>query len=387
MKRVVLAYSGGLDTSAVLVYLRERGFEVIAFCADIGQNEDFEFVRKRALELGASKFIIEDLKEEFVKNYVFKMLKANAEYEGYLLGTSIARPAIAKRQVEIALAENAQFVAHGATGKGNDQIRFELAYMKLAPHLRIIAPWREWSFQSRKDLVDYIRAKGFEVNYEEKQYSVDENIMHTSFEGGIIEDIEKPYPIEIFKKVVPPEKANDRGEEVEIEFENSEPVALNGRRMSPAELLQRLNEMGGRNGIGIRDIVETRANGLKSRGIYETPGYEILMFAKKNLESIILDGNVRRLMALLSPIYSELVYKGFWFSDEREVLQAFFDKATERVEGKIRLLLYKGNIRVLSRFSRNSAYRQDLVSFETGGDISRWAEGFIRTLGLRFLTR
>lgn len=387
-KKVVLAYSGGLDTSAALVYLKEKGFDVVAFCADVGQDENFEAVRRRALELGADKIIVEDLRDEFVKKYVFKMLKANAEYEGYLLGTSIARPAIAKRQVEIAVKEGAEFVAHGATGKGNDQIRFELAYMKLAPHIKILAPWREWSFQSRKDLVEYLRRKGFNLSYEEKQYSVDENIMHTSFEGGIIEDIEKPYPLSIFKKVVPPEFANEKGEEVEIEFESSEPVVLNGVRMSPSELLLELNKIGGRNGIGIRDIVETRANGIKSRGIYETPGYEIILFAKRSLEAIVIDGNVRKLMAVLSPIYSELVYKGFWFSDEMELLQAFYDKATEKVTGKVRLFLYKGNIRILSRSSIYSSYRKSVVSFETGGgDISAWAEGFIKTLGIRFLLK
>lgn len=385
--KVVLAYSGGLDTSAVLLYLKDKGFDVIAFCADIGQEEDFDLVKKRALQFGASKVIVEDLKEEFVRNYIFKMLKANAEYEGYLLGTSIARPVIAKRQVEIAIREKADFVAHGATGKGNDQIRFELAYMKLAPHLKIIAPWREWSFQSRKDLVDFIRTKGFDVSYEEKQYSVDENIMHTSFEGGIIEDIQKPYPLHIFRKVVPPEKADEKGEEIELDFENGEPIALDGKKLSPVEILIELNKIGGRNGIGIRDVVETRANGIKSRGIYETPGFEILLFAKKNLEAITIDGNVRKLISLLSPIYSELVYKGFWFSEEREVLQTFFDKACEKITGKIKLFLYKGNIRILSRSSPNSVYKKDIVSFETSGDIVRWAEGFIRTLGLRFLVR
>lgn len=385
--KVVLAYSGGLDTSAVLLYLKDKGFDVIAFCADIGQEEDFDLVKKRALQFGASKVIVEDLKEEFVRNYIFKMLKANAEYEGYLLGTSIARPVIAKRQVEIAIREKADFVAHGATGKGNDQIRFELAYMKLAPHLKIIAPWREWSFQSRKDLVDFIRTKGFDVSYEEKQYSVDENIMHTSFEGGIIEDIQKPYPLHIFRKVVPPEKADEKGEEIELDFENGEPIALDGKKLSPVEILIELNKIGGRNGIGIRDVVETRANGIKSRGIYETPGFEILLFAKKNLEAITIDGNVRKLISLLSPIYSELVYKGFWFSEEREVLQTFFDKVCEKITGKIKLFLYKGNIRILSRSSPNSVYKKDIVSFETSGDIVRWAEGFIRTLGLRFLVR
>lgn len=385
--KVVLAYSGGLDTSAVLLYLKDKGFDVIAFCADIGQEEDFDLVKKRALQFGASKVIVEDLKEEFVRNYIFKMLKANAEYEGYLLGTSIARPVIAKRQVEIAIREKADFVAHGATGKGNDQIRFELAYMKLAPHLKIIAPWREWSFQSRKDLVDFIRTKGFDVSYEEKQYSVDENIMHTSFEGGIIEDIQKPYPLHIFRKVVPPEKADEKGEEIELDFENGEPIALDGKKLSPVEILIELNKIGGRNGVGIRDVVETRANGIKSRGIYETPGFEILLFAKKNLEAITIDGNVRKLISLLSPIYSELVYKGFWFSEEREVLQTFFDKVCEKITGKIKLFLYKGNIRILSRSSPNSVYKKDIVSFETSGDIVRWAEGFIRTLGLRFLVR
>lgn len=385
MRKVVLAYSGGLDTSAVLIYLKDKGFDVVAFCADIGQDEDFDLVRKRASQFGASKVIVEDLKEEFVKNYIFRILKANVEYEGYLLGTSIARPVIAKRQVDVALQEGADSVAHGATGKGNDQIRFELAYMKLAPQLKIIAPWREWNFQSRKDLVDYIRSKGFDVSYEEKQYSVDENIMHTSFEGGIIEDIQKPYPLHIFKKVVPPEKAYDKGEEIEIDFEKGEPVALNGKNLSPVEILTELNKIGGRNGIGIRDIIETRANGIKSRGIYETPGFEILLFAKKNLEAITIDGNVRKLIPLLSPIYSELVYKGFWFSDERELLQLFFDKVCERITGKIKLFLYKGNIRILSRSSSNSLYVKDVVSFETSGDISKWAEGFIRTLGIRFL--
>ncbi|MDT7907685.1 MAG: argininosuccinate synthase [Candidatus Calescibacterium sp.] len=383
--KVVLAYSGGLDTSAILVYLRKKGFDVIAFCANIGQDEDFDLVKKRALELGATKVIVEDLREEFAKNYIFPMLRANPEYEGYLLGTSIARPVIAKRQVEIAIEEKADAVAHGATGKGNDQIRFELTYMKFAPHLKIIAPWREWEFKSRKDLVDFLRKEGFNVSYEEKLYSIDENLMHTSFEGGLIEDISKPYPDNIFKKVIPPEKANDNGEEVEIEFERGDPVAVNGERLSCAQIIQKLNEIGGRNGIGIRDVVETRANGMKSRGIYETPGVECILFAKKALEGICLDGNVRKIASMLSPIYSELVYKGLWFSPEREILQVLFDKISERINGKVRLKLYKGNFRILSRESPNSLYKKEAVSFETTGDMVKWAEGFIRTLGLRFL--
>ncbi len=385
--KVVLAYSGGLDTSAVLLYLREKGYKVIAFCADIGQDEDFDAVKRNAEKLGAEKVIVEDLKDEFVSQFVFPMVRANAEYEGYLLGTSIARPLIAKRQVEIAKKEGASAVAHGATGKGNDQIRFELTYMALAPHLRIIAPWREWEFKSRSDLANYLKSRGVEIDYQEKQYSVDENLMHTSFEGGIIEDISKPYPNSIFKKVKPPELCSEKGEEVEISFENGIPVAVNGSKLTPAELLKELNEIGGRNGIGIRDIVENRVNGIKSRGIYETPGIELVIFAKKALEGICLPAGVRQLMSILSPLYSDLIYKGFWFSPERELLQHFFDKATENLTGKIKLFLYKGNIRILSRISPNSLYKKEVVSFETGGEMIKWAEGFIRTLGLRLTIR
>jgi argininosuccinate synthase len=385
MKKVVLAYSGGLDTSAVLVYLRKKNYRVIAFCADIGQSENFEEVKKRALELGAEKVIVEDLKNIFARDYIFPMLRANAEYEGYLLGTAIARPLIAKRQVEIALEEKADALAHGATGKGNDQIRFELTYMKFAPHLEIIAPWREWNFKSRKDLVEFLKKEGFEISYEEKQYSVDENLMHTSFEGGIIEDIEKPYPDHIFKKVVPPEKAKDDGDIVEIQFDKGDPIYLNGEKYEPHELIARLNDIAGKNGIGIRDIVETRANGLKSRGIYETPGVETIIFARKSLSAICLDYNVRKIAQILSPLYSELVYKGLWFSPEREILQVFFDKISERITGKVVLKLYKGNFKILSRSSPYSLYKKETVSFETSGELVRWAEGFIRTMGLRFL--
>ncbi len=391
-KKLVLAYSGGLDTSAVLLYLRKKGFDVIAFCADIGQDEDFDDVRERAIMFGASEVIIEDMKEEFARDFIFPMLRAKPDYEGYLLGTAIARPLIAKRQVEIARAKGARAVAHGATGKGNDQVRFELTYMALAPELKIIAPWREWNFKSRKDLVDFIRSEGFEVDYSEKQYSVDENLMHTSFEGGIIEDVTKPYPDSIFKKVIPPEKVSRDGDEVEIEFERGNPVALNGKKLPPHILIDELNKIGGMNGIGIRDIVETRINGLKSRGIYETPGVEVILFAKKALEDICLDWNTRKLVSMLSLQYSELVYFGMWFSSERELLQSFFDKVSERINGKVKLRLYKGNMRVMSRVSDKSIYKGDMVSFETSGifegvSIPGWAEGFIRTLGLRFLRR
>jgi len=386
-RKVVLAYSGGLDTSAVLVYLKEKGYYVIAFCADIGQEEDFDEIRKRALEFGADEVIVEDLKDEFARDFIFPMLKANPSYEGYLLGTAIARPLIAKRQVEIAIEKKAEFVAHGATGKGNDQIRFELTYMALAPHLKIIAPWREWAFSSRTDLIKYLKSKGFEVNAEEKKYSIDENLMHTSFEGGIIEDISEEYPDDIFKKVVPPSKAQDKEEFVEIGFKKGIPVSVNGEVLPPHEVISVLNKIGGRCGVGIRDVVETRVNGMKSRGIYETPGVELILKAKSSLEGICLPGALRRIMDILSPIYSELVYKGLWFSEEREALQAFFDKAVEKVEGKVKLKLYKGNVKVISRTSPYSIYTKEAVSFETSGDMVKWAEGFIRTMGLRFLLR
>ena len=386
-KKVVLAYSGGLDTSAVLVYLKEKGYYVIAFCADIGQEEDFDEVKKNAERFGADEVVVEDLKEEFARDFIFPMLCANPSYEGYLLGTAIARPLIAKRQVEIALDKSADFLAHGATGKGNDQIRFELTYMALAPHLGIIAPWREWEFSSRTDLINFLRSKRFEVNPEEKKFSIDENLMHTSFEGGIIEDIESEYPDHIFKKVVPPSKAEDRWEKVEIEYKRGLPFAVDGEVMPPHEIISLLNKIGGRCGVGIRDVVETRVNGMKSRGIYETPGVELILSGKRALEEICLPGGLRKIMDILSPIYSELVYKGFWFSEEREALQAFFDKAMERVEGKVKLKLYKGNIKVVSRTSPNSIYSGEAVSFETSGDMVGWADGFIKTMGLRFLLR
>ena len=387
IKKIVLAYSGGLDTSVILKWLIETyDCPVIAFAADIGQGEELDSVRGKALDTGAAKVVIEDLKEDFVRDYVFPAFRANAIYEGhYLLGTSLARPLIARRQIEVAQTEGADGVSHGATGKGNDQVRFELAYQALAPELKIIAPWRVWQLDSRQALMDYARKHGIRVAVtQEKPYSMDRNLLHVSYEGGILEDPWKTPPEDMFTMSVSPLEASDRPEVVEISFEQGNPVAVNSERFSPAELLARLNTLGGRNGIGRVDLVENRFVGIKSRGVYETPGGTILRAAHMALESITMDREVMHLRDSLVPKYAELVYYGFWFSPEMKVLQAMIDETQETVSGTARLELYKGNCRVLGRKSDNSLYRRDFATFEADQVYRQQdAEGFIRLNALR----
>ncbi|HDD43814.1 MAG TPA: argininosuccinate synthase [Candidatus Desulfofervidus auxilii] len=385
--KIVLAYSGGLDTSVILKWLKEKyECEVIAFVADVGQEEELEGLEEKAKATGADKFYLVDLKEEFVRDFVFPAFRANAVYEaGYLLGTSLARPVIAKKQVEIALEERADAVAHGATGKGNDQVRFELTYMALAPHLKIIAPWREWNFKGRSDLITYAQKKGIPVEVTlEKPYSIDRNLLHISYEGGILEDPWKDPPQDMFKLTIAPEKAPDEPEEITIRFEKGNPVAINDEELSPANLLSYLNKIGGRHGIGRLDIVENRFVGIKSRGVYETPGGTILRIAHRALETITMDREVMHLRDSLIPRYAELIYYGFWFSPEREVLQTFMDKSQENVTGEVRLKLYKGQCIVVGRRSPYSLYSPELATFEAGtGYTPKDAEGFIRLHGLR----
>jgi argininosuccinate synthase len=387
MEKIVLAYSGGLDTSVILKWLVETyQCPVVAFAADIGQGEELNHLEDKGLRTGAAKVIIEDLRESFVRDFVFPAFRANAIYEGhYLLGTSLARPLIAKRQVEIARAEGADAVSHGATGKGNDQVRFELTYQALAPHLRIIAPWREWSLDSRQALMAYAESHGIEVPASPKKpYSVDRNLLHVSYEGGILEDPWASPPQEMFSFSVSPQEAPDEPEVLEISFEQGDPVAVNGERLSPAEILARLNLMGGRNGIGRVDLVENRFVGMKSRGVYETPGGTILHVAHRAAESITMDREVMHIRDSLIPKYAELVYYGFWFSPEMKVLQAAIDETQKTVSGTVRLELYKGNCRVLGRKSEQSLYRSDFATFESDAVFrQKDAEGFIRLNALR----
>ncbi len=391
MKKIVLAYSGGLDTSVGIRWLKEkyRG-EILAFLADLGQEEDLESLRERALEIGASKVFLEDLREEFAKDFVFSMLRANALYEGsYLLGTSIARPLIAKRQIEIATREGADAVAHGATGKGNDQVRFELGYLALKPDIKIIAPWREWDFKSRRALIDYAEKEKIPITATlDKPYSTDRNLLHISFEGGILEDPWVEPPEDIFVLTRSPREAPDKETNIELEYLEGNPVALNGERLSPFKLLSKLNSIGGENGIGRVDLVENRFVGMKSRGVYETPGGTILHLAHRAVESITMDREVLHLRDSLIPKYSELVYYGFWFSPERELLQATIDKSQKNVSGTVRLKLYKGNCQVIGRRSENSLYHQGLATFEEDKVYNQKdAEGFIRLNALRLMLR
>ncbi len=387
VKKIVLAYSGGLDTSVILKWLIEKyKCPVIAFCADLGQKEDWEEIKQKGLNCGAEKVIIKDLKEEFVKEYVFFAIKAGAIYEGwYMLGTSLARPLIAKEQVKIAREEGADAVAHGATGKGNDQVRFELSYSALAPDLKIIAPWREWEFKGRPDLIEYAKKHGIPVPATpEKPYSIDSNLFHTSYEGGILEDPWQESPEDMFLMTTSPEKAPDSPEYIEIEFQKGEPVAINGEKLSPARLLSRLNELGGKHGIGRIDMVENRFVGMKSRGIYETPGGTILHIAHRALEQLTLDREVMRLKDYLSIKIAELIYYGFWFSPEFQLLKKFVEDSQQRVNGTVRLKLYKGQVYVTGRKSPDSLYKKELVSFDVeGGYNQKDAEGFIRLQGLR----
>ncbi len=387
IEKIVLAYSGGLDTSVILLWLKETyKCPVIAYAADVGQGEEVEGIRQKAMDTGAEEIIIEDLREEFTRDYVWPALRANAVYEsGYLLGTSLARPLIAMRQIKIAEKFGADAVSHGATGKGNDQVRFEMAYHALKPGIRIIAPWRIWKFRGREDLMDYAASKGIPVPVTKKKpYSSDRNLLHISFEGGILEDTYKEPDEDMFVLSVSPEKAPDKSTYVEIEFEKGNPVAVDGKRMSPAELLAHLNRLGGKNGIGRIDIVENRYVGMKSRGVYETPGGTILRVAHQAVESITMDREVMHLRDGLVPRYAEMVYNGYWFSPEREMLQKLIDETQKNVNGTARLKLYKGNCATVGRKSDNTLYDPDYATFE-GEDVYNQAdaEGFIRLNALR----
>jgi len=391
VKKVVLAYSGGLDTSVILRWLIDTyGCEVVAFAADLGQAEELEGLREKGLKSGASKVYIEDLREEFVRDFVFPMLRANAVYEGgYLMGTSIARPLIAKRQVEIAQAEGADAVSHGATGKGNDQVRFEMTYMALSPFIKIIAPWKIWDFKSRTDLIQYAKKHGIPIPVtKEKPYSSDRNLLHISFEGGILEDPWAEPPEDIYILTRSPEEAPDKPLYVEIDFEGGNPIAVNGKRMLPAELLSELNRLGGENGIGRVDMVENRYVGMKSRGVYETPGGTILHAAHRAVESIAMDREVMHLRDSLVPRYAEMIYYGYWFSPEREVLQKMMDEAQRTVNGTARLKLFKGNCTVAGRKSADSLYSCDFATFEEDQVYDQKdAAGFIRLNALRLRIR
>ncbi|MEK6681149.1 MAG: argininosuccinate synthase [Nitrospirota bacterium] len=391
IKKVVLAYSGGLDTSVAIKWLKENYHcEVIAFAADLGQGEELTPLRKKALNTGAGKIYIEDLREEFVRDFIFPMLRANAIYEGsYLLGTSIARPLIAKRQIEIANKEGADAVAHGATGKGNDQVRFELTYMALNPKIKIIAPWREWDFKSRQGLIEYAELHNIPVAAtKEKPYSTDRNLFHISYEGGILEDPWAEPPSDMYTMSVPAEKSPNKPTYIELTFKNGNPAAINNKKMSPAKLLTELNKIGGRNGIGRVDMVENRYVGIKSRGVYETPGGTILHTAHRAVESITMDREVMHLRDSLMPRYAELVYYGYWFSPERDMLQKAIDESQKNVTGTVRLKLYKGNCYVVGRRSPVSLYKSELATFEEDTVYNQKdAEGFIRLNALRLKIR
>jgi argininosuccinate synthase len=395
VKKVVLAYSGGLDTSIILKWLQTTyGCEVVTFTADLGQGEELEPARAKALALGIKpqNIFIEDLREEFVRDYVFPMFRANALYEGqYLLGTSIARPLIAKRQIEIAEKVGADAVAHGATGKGNDQVRFELAYYALKPDVKVIAPWREWDFKSREALLAFAEANQIPIAKDkrgEAPFSVDANLLHTSSEGKVLEDPAGEVPDYVYSRTGDPQDAPDKPDYVTIDFARGDPVAVDGKALKAAELLGALNTLGRKHGIGRLDLVENRFVGMKSRGMYETPGGTILLAAHRGIESITLDRGAAHLKDELMPKYAELIYYGFWFSPEREMLQAAIDRSQEFVTGRVRLKLYKGNAGVVGRDSKYSLYDQDLVTFEDGKTAydQRDAEGFIRLNALRLRT-
>ncbi len=387
IKKIVIAYSGGLDTSVAIKWLKEKyKAEIIAFCADIGQKENMAKIREKALKTGASKVYIEDLKEEFVRDYVFPMLRANAVYEGfYLLGTSIARPLIAKKQIEIAKQEKAEAVAHGATGKGNDQVRFELTYYALDPDIKVIAPWREWPFKSRTELIEYANKHGISVTAsKEKPYSIDRNLFHISYEGGILEDPWLEPPQDMYTMIVPPEKAPNKASYVEVSYKDGNPIGINNKKFSPAKLLERLNFLAGQHGIGRIDIVENRYVGIKSRGVYETPGGTLLHIAHRAIESIVLDREVMHLKESLITRYSELVYYGYWFSPERIAMQNLIDYTQKEVTGTVRIKLYKGNCYVVGRKSPNSLYKPELATFESDKIYNQKdADGFIKLNALR----
>ena len=389
-KKVVLAYSGGLDTSIILKWLQtEYGCEVVTFTADLGQGEELEPARKKAELMGASDIYIEDVREEFVRDFVFPMFRANAVYEGlYLLGTSIARPLISKRLVEIAAETGADAVAHGATGKGNDQVRFELAAYALTPEIKVIAPWREWGLTSRTKLIDFAEKNQIPIAKDkrgEAPFSVDANLLHTSSEGKVLEDPAEAAPDYVYQRTVNPEDAPDTPEFIEVGFDRGDAVSINGEAMSPATILTKLNELGGKHGCGRLDLVEGRFVGMKSRGIYETPGGTLLLEAHRGIESITLDRGAAHLKDELMPRYAELIYNGFWFSPEREMLQAAIDKSQEHVSGTVRMKLYKGSVSTVGRWSDESLYSEQHVTFEDdrGAYDQKDAEGFIRINALR----
>ena len=395
IRKVVLAYSGGLDTSVILRWIKDYyNCEVITYCADVGQGDETEGLEEKALKTGASKLYIEDLREEFAREFVFPMMRANAIYEGYyLLGTSIARPVIARKQVEIARREGADAVAHGATGKGNDQVRFELTFARLGPELKVIAPWRnpDWPFKGRADMIAYASSKNIPVPVTaEKPYSMDRNLVHISYEGGILEDPwREPYN-DMFRLTIAPEQAPDQPEYIEVEYSVGDPVAINGERLSPARIIERANEIGGRHGVGRVDLVENRYVGIKSRGVYESPGVTILFHGHRAVEQLALDREVMHLRDGLIPRYAEMVYNGHWFAPERESLQALIDDTQKNVTGVARLKLFKGGVWIAGRKSPNSLYDPAIASFEEAGGYDQGdAEGFIRlgALRLRALAR
>ena len=390
--KIVLAYSGGLDTSVILKWLQEKyQCEVITFTADIGQGEEVEPARKKAELLGVKKIYIENLEDNFVKDYVFPMFRCNTVYEGmYLLGTSIARPLIAKRQIEIAEKEGADAVAHGATGKGNDQVRFELSYLSQNPDIQVIAPWREWELSSRTKLIQYAEKHQITITKDkrgEAPFSVDANLLHVSAEGKILEDPWIEPQEHIFSRTINPLQAPNEPTEITMEFKKGDPIAINDKHLTPANLLKKLNDLGGRNGIGRIDIVENRFVGMKSRGVYETPGGTILLQARRAIESITLDREEAHLKDEIMPKYAKLIYNGFWFSPEREMMQALIDKASLNVNGYVRLKLYKGNVIITGRKSKNSLYSEDLVTFEdSNSDYDQSdAKGFIKLNALRLI--
>ena len=384
MKKIVLAYSGGLDTSIILKWLQiNYKAEVIAYTSNIGQDLNKKKIIQNAKSLGVKKIIIEDLKNKFVKDYVFPMIRAHAVYEGvYLLGTSIARPLIAKRQIEIAKKYSADAVAHGATGKGNDQVRFELGYYYFNKKIKVVSPWREWSFKSRSDLINYAKKNNIPIPKDKKgeaPFSVDDNLFHTSTEGKILEDLKKPAPEYIYQRTLSPEKATNKSQNCTLTFSKGNLVAINNKKNSPKDLLKKLNELGKKHAIGRVDLVENRFIGIKSRGVYETPGGTILLFAHRAIESITLNKDQQHLKDEITPKYSELIYNGYWFSKERKNLQNIIDSTQKKVEGTVKLKLYKGNIIILERFSKKSLYSKDIASFEgSKGVSSKNAEKFIK---------
>jgi argininosuccinate synthase len=395
IKKVVLAYSGGLDTSIILKWLQTTyGCEVVTFTADLGQGEELGPAREKALRAGikAENIFIEDLREEFVRDFVYPMFRANTVYEGqYLLGTSIARPLIAKKQIEIARKVGADAVCHGATGKGNDQVRFELTYYALEPSIKIIAPWRQWTFKGREELLAFAREHQITIAKDkegEAPFSVDANLLHSSSEGKVLEDPAKEAPSIVYQRTISPMEAPDKATDITIGFERGDAVSIDGKKLSPATLLAQLNDLGKANGIGRLDLVENRFVGMKSRGVYETPGGTILLAAHRGIESITLDRGAGHLKDELMPRYAELIYNGFWFSPEREMLQALIDKSQENVEGNVRLKLYKGNVMVTGRESPMSLYSSTLVTFEDdkGAYDQKDAEGFIKLNALRLRT-